>query len=584
MKKHSVRLLSVTLILVLFSSVTALADTVYQADSTPPAEVTDVSSIAGDGYVTITWTDPADGDFAKVKITGAGRTVYVGKGIQTVTFSGLVNDVQYSFRISTVDSSGNLSVGVLIFEMAKDSTPPEQITGLTAEIVDNTILFKWIDPDCEDLDRIVISGNNNIYNVDKGIQYLAIGDLTEDSYGTYTFYAVDLTGNESSPVQIVVEAEATAIILDGPATVKPLEGFIVQLGLKCTRNDVYAAQIHLNYDADKFEYTGYREFGNHVHVALVETTTEGELVIFTFSNQPITGDNTPMILLDFSAKEGTYTEPGTIAVSNAMVGTAPDGYSIPAATAAININIAAITVPDVSKLSITPGNKQVILTWEDPEYEDLDHISISGDGFGPVLVPKGVQKATITNLTNGTTYSFTVKAVDRYGNQSPGVTISGTPSGEDTTPPGEVTNLRIIPGDGNLTLKWTDPTDPDFYSVIISGVDITPIEIAKGNQQAMLENLENGKLYTLTVKTKDASGNKSIGLTISGRPRKSGDVNYDGAIDVADLAIAVYYYRVKEGDPLWELASACDVTGPENAPDGIVDILDLAHIAREIIE
>lgn len=61
-----------------------------------------------------------------------------------------------------------------------------------------------------------------------------------------------------------------------------------------------------------------------------------------------------------------------------------------------------------------------------------------------------------------------------------------------------------------------------------------------------------------------------------------GDANQDGKVDIVDLAIAMYYYGVEEGNALWENAVACDVTGTGDEPDGIVDILDLAFIARMI--
>jgi hypothetical protein len=50
-----------------------------------------------------------------------------------------------------------------------------------------------------------------------------------------------------------------------------------------------------------------------------------------------------------------------------------------------------------------------------------------GDISQPISVAKGTQTKTITGLTNGTTYTFTVKAVDTVGNESGGVSESATP-------------------------------------------------------------------------------------------------------------------------------------------------------------
>jgi hypothetical protein len=53
-----------------------------------------------------------------------------------------------------------------------------------------------------------------------------------------------------------------------------------------------------------------------------------------------------------------------------------------------------------------------------------------------------------------------------------------------------------------------------------------------------------------------------------------GDVNNDGVVNIFDLRTVAAYFDVKEGDPLWAVASAYDLRG-----DGIIDIFDLVLIA-----
>jgi uncharacterized Fe-S center protein/chitodextrinase len=83
-------------------------------DHTPPAEVTNTNGTPENGQITLTWTDPADNDFNKVEITytPGDVTVEVGKGAQTATITGLVNDTEYNFTLKTVDLSGNKSAGI----------------------------------------------------------------------------------------------------------------------------------------------------------------------------------------------------------------------------------------------------------------------------------------------------------------------------------------------------------------------------------------------------------------------------------------------------------------------------------------
>ena len=41
------------------------------------------------------------------------------------------------------------------------------------------------------------------------------------------------------------------------------------------------------------------------------------------------------------------------------------------------------------------------------------------------------------------------------------------PTEPDTTPPPTVTNLRAIPGDGQVTLSWSNPTGGDWVGTMV---------------------------------------------------------------------------------------------------------------------
>jgi uncharacterized protein YjdB len=104
-----------------------------------------------------------------------------------------------------------------------------------------------------------------------------------------------------------------------------------------------------------------------------------------------------------------------------------------------------VTPPaNVSSLTGTAGNTQVTLTWIDPADADLDQIEITWTpgGTTPVNVAKGAQTYTITGLTNGTAYTFTVKAVDTAANKNSGATATVTPN--------------IVSGSQGITVSFTD--------------------------------------------------------------------------------------------------------------------------------
>jgi len=101
---------------------------VTEKDKTPPADVTNVAVVEGNGQITITWTDPEDSDLDKIKIVDADEAssvqpVYVEPGVETVTITGLTNGKNYTFRITAIDTAGNESAGVLV-----NATPAESGT------------------------------------------------------------------------------------------------------------------------------------------------------------------------------------------------------------------------------------------------------------------------------------------------------------------------------------------------------------------------------------------------------------------------------------------------------------------------
>lgn len=93
------------------SSVTAI-------DTTPPSPISNVSATVDNSRVNLSWTNPADTDFLKVKIlykTGSypasptdGFVGYEGSGT-SASITGLTNDTQYYFRGFTYDNSLNVN-------------------------------------------------------------------------------------------------------------------------------------------------------------------------------------------------------------------------------------------------------------------------------------------------------------------------------------------------------------------------------------------------------------------------------------------------------------------------------------------
>ncbi len=102
------------------------------------------------------------------------------------------------------------------------------------------------------------------------------------------------------------------------------------------------------------------------------------------------------------------------------------------------------------------GDRQVALSWgASTDNVKVVYYELRRDG-APISFQEGTT-FTDTGLVNGTGYAYTVLAFDQAGNVSVAATANATPA--DTTAPGTPTGLAATPGDAQVSLTWTAPTD-----------------------------------------------------------------------------------------------------------------------------
>ena len=113
----------------------------------PPTTVTGLHAKAGDAQVVLTWTNPADADFAGVTVVqkdgstppadvADGTTRYTGTGTTTVVTS-LTNDAAYSFAVFTRNTDGDVSAPATL-----TATPvPAVLATLTATLSPGLVTY-----------------------------------------------------------------------------------------------------------------------------------------------------------------------------------------------------------------------------------------------------------------------------------------------------------------------------------------------------------------------------------------------------------------------------------------------------------
>jgi hypothetical protein len=210
-----------------------------EADETAPAEVTDLAATNGDRESVLAWTDPTDADFDHVVITwdnGGTDPVSVAKGVQTYTATGLTNGTEYTFTVKTADTTGNVSVtGVTTTATpaasTPDTTPPAEVTDLSATNGDTESVLAWTDPVDADFDHVVITwdnGGTDPVSVAKGEETYTATSLANGTLYTFTVKAVDAAGNKSTGVTAtatpVAVPDETAPAEVGSLTATPGDG------------------------------------------------------------------------------------------------------------------------------------------------------------------------------------------------------------------------------------------------------------------------------------------------------------------------------------------------------------------------
>jgi hypothetical protein len=180
---------------------------------------------------------------------------------------------------------------------------------------------------------------------------------------------------------------------------------------------------------------------------------------------------------------------------------------------------------EVSAFQAQPLDQRVDLFWKDPPEPDVKELTLSlgpnEEGFW--IINPGQESFSVTGLSNGQEYIFTIRAWDHSGNATPGLTLRASPAAEDRTPPEEVQNIRLEVGEAAFSVQWDPPPDSDFSAVVLGFYSPYPnlLENASLEPQETewgRSGLITGEDYSILLKTRDLSGNLSEGELIHFTP------------------------------------------------------------------
>ena len=131
------------------------------------------------------------------------------------------------------------------------------------------------------------------------------------------------------------------------------------------------------------------------------------------------------------------------------------------------IGVAASTTPSAPQgLAAVAGDASVNLSWKAPTtdggsavtgYDVYRGTTPGGEGTTPIATNVATTTFTDTGRVNGTTYYYTVAAVNAVGVSTPSNEASATPQPTQPTAPGAPTGLTATAGNASVALSWTAP-------------------------------------------------------------------------------------------------------------------------------
>ena len=171
-------------------------------------------------------------------------------------------------------------------------------------------------------------------------------------------------------------------------------------------------------------------------------------------------------------------------------------------------------------LSAAVDDSLVTLSWTDNSEADLYgynlYRSTSSGSLGSLLATvTGTNAFVDSSVTNGTTYYYTVKAVDNVDNESTGAETPATPADPDPAPAAP-TNLVVTAGDYFVDLSWNANSENDLASYTIyrtglSGYYFGDPLVTNVTDTSYRDNTAvNGITYHYVVTAIDANGNESL--------------------------------------------------------------------------
>lgn len=295
-----------------------------------------------------------------------------------------------------------------------------------------------------------------------------------------------------------------------------------------------------------------------VKVAM-STATEGAAIYYTVDksseslkySEPLTFSKDTEIKA-FAVKKGIENSPISVAKVSIKTKTITEKVYVCAKcqkeykTAQEAIDCCAETLDTTAPADVTEPvaaakDSSVVLTWKDATDEDIFGYLVSwkAESQGRALVAlekdsliaaKGQQGCVVTGLTNGTKYTFTVKAMDTSGNTSGGVTVKAAPKAGETLK----ISLSVPEAKSNTSVTVTVNITTAAEKIVDvvykkDGSEVASKLLADSSAIPAVKDITDNKRWTFKITATDetANGNYTVAALDSDGREEAAQITID---------------------------------------------------------
>jgi len=186
-------------------------------------------------------------------------------------------------------------------------------------------------------------------------------------------------------------------------------------------------------------------------------------------------------------------------------------------TGAMSSTANAKPIGNMGTVTVTTGGSgQLILNWSTVDGADQYEVYRNTTNSIPASPSQTVSTttATISSLTNGTTYYLWIKPKNANGTGSASTSINGKPIGTPGTP-------TLSSGYKQLLVTWTAVAGADEYEVYYGIGTPTTLAVMTTGTTTTITGLTSGTTYHVRLQAKNANGVSNFGPTASGSPCSS---------------------------------------------------------------